>query len=267
MGDLKNCTSVQTGVFGWYGFTQPFQERIELIKKAGFDNVMLWWEDETYFGFTGRRKMTEIVNSCGLKLDNIHLPFDDTNLLWSCDKSVREKQTAKIINWLHECRDAGAGAAVMHTSDGRGIELDCKHGFESFSEIVKAAEGIKLRISLENTSMTEYTEFVLEEFESDYVGFCYDSSHDFINGQSCGKILDKWKHRLFSVHLSDNDGFCDRHWIPGRGIVNWNEVISTIKKTKCKVYSMEVFPCEDEKNMAPIDFLIKARESLLLKLK
>jgi len=274
MRDLKNCTSVQdstesvqTGIFAWYGFTQPFEERIELIKKAGFDYAMLWWEDETYFEFTDRRKMPEIVNSYGLKLDNIHLPSDDTNLLWSCDKNMREKQTAKIINWLHECSDAGACAAVMHTSDGSGIELDLKHGFESFSEIVKASEDIKIRVSLENTSMAKYTEFVLKEFESDYVGFCYDSSHDFVNGQGCGKILNKWKHRLFNVHLSDNDGLCDRHWIPGNGIVNWNEIIRTIRETECSTYSMEVFTREDEKDMAPLDFLIKARESLLAKLK
>lgn len=274
MADLKNCMNtengkenVPTGIFHWYGFIQPFEDRIELIKKVGFDYVMLWWEDESYPGFTDRRKLNGIVSSYGLKLDNIHLPSDDINLLWSCDKSKREGQTAKIIGWLHECKESGADTAVMHTENGSGLELDLKYGFESFNEIIKSAENIKMRVSFENTRMFEYTEFVLKEFESEYAGFCYDSSHDFVNGQSCGKILDRWKHRLFSVHLSDNDGLCDRHWIPGKGIVNWNKVIGTIKETRCKVYSMEVYPYETEKNMAPIDFLIKARESLLTKLK
>lgn len=270
MDDLKINTNTKEssenkriGIFHWYGYVQPFEERIELIKRAGFDYVMLWWEDESYPGFIDRIELNEIVSSCGLKLDNIHLPADNMNLLWNSDKSKRERQMSKIIGWLHECKETGAETVVMHTENGSGIKLDLKYGFESFNKIIKSAEDIKIRISLENTRMAEYTEFVLKEFESEYVGFCYDSSHDFINGQSCGKILDRWKHRLFNVHLSDTDGLYDRHWIPGKGIVNWNKIINIIKETDCNVYSMEVYPYEDEKNMSPAEFLITAKGNLI----
>ena len=104
---------------------------------------------------------------------------------------------------------------------------------------------------------------MLKEFNSDYIGFCYDSSHDFVDGESKGEILDKWKNRLFSVHLSDNDGLCDRHWIPGKGHVDWDRIIPIIKKTGCKSFSMEAYPFEEEKELAPSDFLMKARDNLL----
>ncbi len=34
------------GIFSWFGFVMPLSERLELIKKAGFDSTCLWWEDE-----------------------------------------------------------------------------------------------------------------------------------------------------------------------------------------------------------------------------
>lgn len=257
---------IRTGIFHWYGYIQPFEERIDLIKKANYDYVMLWWDDEIYPRFIDRRELINIVKDYGLKLDNVHLPFDDTNLLWSEDKSKRNNQTDKVIKWMHECKDCGADTIVMHTTHGGDLTLDYSSGYESFNKIVKSAEDIKINVAFENTQVFEYADFILTEFNSDYAGFCYDSSHDFVNGESCGDILDKWKHRLFSVHLSDNDGLCDRHWIPGKGHVNWDKIIPIIKQSKCKSFSMETYPFEEERNLAPLEFLIKARSNLISKI-
>lgn len=256
----------ETGIFHWYGFIQPFDERIKLIKKAGYDYIMLWWEDETYPNLIDRKELINIVKSYELKIDNVHLPFEGTNLLWSEDRSKRCCQTNKIINWMNECKNSGANTVVMHTTHGNNYILDYSLGYESFNKIVKVAENIKLKVAFENTQMFHYTDFILKEFDSNYAGFCYDSSHDFVNGQSCGDILDKWKHKLLAVHLSDNDGTCDRHWIPGKGHVNWEKIIDVIKLADCKSFSMEAYPFEEEKNLKPIEFLIKARKNLISKL-
>lgn len=254
---------IQTGIFHWYGYIQPFNERIELIKKANFDYIMLWWEDESYPSIIDKRELINIVMSYELKIDNVHLPFDNTNLLWSENISKRDFQTNKIINWINECKNCGVNTVVMHTTQGDNLILDYSLGFESFNKIIKAAEDIELKVAFENTQMFRYTDFILKEFDSKYAGFCYDSSHDFVNGQSCGDILEKWKHKLLSVHLSDNDGLCDRHWIPGKGHVNWKKVIDNLKQTNLKSFSMETYPFEEEKELAPIDFLIKARNNLI----
>lgn len=256
----------KTGIFNWFGYVQPFEERIELIKRAGYDYVMLWWEDETYPRHIDKRRLITIVNEYSLKPENVHLPFEDTNLLWSEDKCRRDIHSSKIIKQLSECKNSGAETIVMHTVHGANMTLDYSSGYDSFSKIVKAAEELNLRLAFENTQMFNYTDFLLKEFESPYIGFCYDSSHDFVNGQSCGAILEKWSHKLFSVHLSDNDGICDRHWIPGKGNVNWSKIIDIIETTECKSFSMEAYPYEDEKNLAPYEFLLKARQHLLQKL-
>lgn len=253
----------KTGIFHWYGYIQSFEERIKLIKQAGYDYVMLWWEDEIYPKFIDKKQLINIVDCYDLKLDNIHLPFDDINLLWSEDKTKRQNHLVKILKWMNECKSNGANLVVLHTTHGNNLNLDYKIGYDSFDFIVKTAEDIKLHIAFENTQMFHYTDFILKEFSSKYAGFCYDSSHDFVNGQSSGEILEKWKHKLLCVHLSDNDGTCDRHWIPTKGHVNWDKIISIIKQTNIKSFSMETYPFEEEKTLQPVDFLIKAKEKLI----
>ena len=78
----------------------------------------------------------------------------------------------------------------MHASQGNRFDLDCSFGYKSFSEIIREAENIDIKIAIENTQMLKYSDFILKEIISTNIGFCYDSSHDFVvNGNSAGKFL------------------------------------------------------------------------------
>ncbi|MDD2392172.1 MAG: hypothetical protein PHU94_04490, partial [Bacilli bacterium] len=74
---IETNKTIKTGIFHWFGYIQPFEERIQLIKEARFNYVMLWWDDEVYPEFIHRKNLIKIVNDNGLKLDNVHLPFDN----------------------------------------------------------------------------------------------------------------------------------------------------------------------------------------------
>lgn len=250
------------GIFNWYGYVEAFEKRVKEIKEAGYDHLMLWWEDETYPEFIDRREFIKIVKSYDLKLDNVHLPSDGINTLWF-EGSDRIKKVDEIRRWMNECRESGAEMVVLHSTSGIGIALDKSMGYKSFEKIIGEAEDIKLKVAVENIRMLKYLDFVLEEFISDYAGLCYDSSHDFIEGQSCGGILERWKDRLFCLHLSDCDGISDKHWIPGKGIVDWRKIIGIIKETECKNISMEIYPDQSEKIPASHDFIKSARKNIL----
>ena len=250
------------GIFNWYGYVLPFEERIKQIKEANYDYVMLWWEDEDYPEHIDRRDLIKIVRSYDIGLDNIHLPYEDVNLLWS-EGSGRQNKADEIKRMMNECRSCGAETVVLHTTSGINITLNESSGYKSFSEIIREAEKIKLKVALENTRMLNYFSFILREIKSDYAGLCYDSSHDFINGQSCGKLLDEYRDRLLCVHLSDCDGIDDRHWIPGKGIVDWKKIISIIMETDCRSLSMETYPSDTEKNLSSVEFLKTARDALM----
>lgn len=250
------------GIFHWFGYIQPAQERIELIKKAEYNYIMLWWEDENYPQYLNKKDIIKIVNYYDLKLDNIHLPYDDINMIWSDNNYERNKITSKIIGYLDECKSIDVDTVVLHSVDGYNHNFKYMNGYNSFEKIVSYAEDIDIKIALENTQMFQYTKFLIDEFDSVNIGFCYDSSHDFIKNESMGEILEIYKNRLMCVHLSDNDGLFDRHWIPGNGNVDWHKIIPIIKSSNCKSFSMEVYPYEKEKTLLPYDFLLKAKSSL-----
>ncbi len=254
------------GVFNWFGYILPLKERIRLIKQAGFDYVMLWWEDEEYPYTVKRMEFINILQYYDLKLDNVHLPFENINNLWSEDNTERNNQINIIKKWLNECKHSGADIAVLHAVHGSNYVFDYSLGYDSFRKIIAEAENINIKIAIENTRMFNYVDFILKEIESPNIGFCYDSSHDFIKGESSGEILNKWKNKLIAVHLSDNDGLCDRHWVPGNGYIDWKKIINIIKQTNIRSYSMEVFPNEEEKKLKPSEFLMKAKKCMKEKL-
>ena len=252
----------KTGIFHWFGYILPFEERIKLIEQAGYDYVMLWWEDEYYPYILNRMEFNHILGYYDLKLDNVHLPFENINHLWSENSTERNNHVELVKRWLNECKNCGTETVVIHAVQGADNIFDYSLGYDSFKKIIKEAENIDIRVAVENTQMFQYAEFILKEIESPNAGFCYDSSHDFVNGQSRGAILEKWKHKLMAVHLSDNDGLYDRHWIPGKGHVDWNKVIGILKKDNIKSFSMETYPYEEEKQMQPAEFLEKAKNCL-----
>jgi len=251
---------MKSGIFNWFGYVLPIEDRLKMIKEAGFDNVMLWWEDEDYPYFRDKKNFVSLAKEFGLGVDNIHLPYEDCNLLWSDKTSEREAHVNEVIKYLEGCKSSGAEKVVLHTNRSSLSDVDYKNGYKSFDKIINFAEDIKIKVAVENTRKFNYTEFILNEFNSKYLGFCYDSSHDFIDGESKGEILNKWKNRLFCVHLSDNDGTDDKHWLPRKGIVDFKSIVSTIKTTSCDSLSMEVYPSEEEKKLSPVEFLKIAYE-------
>ena len=54
----------------------------------------------------------------------------------------------------------------------------------------------------------------------DYVGLCYDSGHGNLAGDGLDQ-LERFKDRLITVHLHDNDGTGDQHRLPFTGMVDW----------------------------------------------
>ena len=58
--------------FSWFGYDLPMSENFKRIKQAGFDGVMLWWDDS--FGDIEYRGNPDLVRKAGLYVENIHAP-------------------------------------------------------------------------------------------------------------------------------------------------------------------------------------------------
>lgn len=141
------------------------------------------------------------------------------------------------------------------------------HIKEALSELLPHAEKEDVVICIENIWHNINTPEALLEIKKDfptpYLGFCYDAGHANImnNGRLsptgnawdawkiCGvetppwddQILEKMLPHIVNCHLHDNKGIKDDHDLPGKGNINWSQLLPTlVKAPNLKVIQSEV---------------------------
>ena len=250
-----SATKNKAGIFSWYGFVMPFQERINLIKQAGFGATSLWWENEDQPYPTKREDMPRLVREAGLYLENIHVPFNDSDALWSEDDRAREVVVKNHLEWLQDCAQHQIPMMVMHLSDRSDSATFWHQGLKSLKVLTRAAEELGVVIAVENTRHNDRVRYILETISSDSLGFCFDSSHHLLTDRVSYKLLKDFGGRLAATHISDNDGLEDRHWLPGHGVIDWHGVSRAFPKVYSGCLTLEASPTKEERLGTPQAFL------------
>lgn len=250
---------IRLGIFSWFGFVLPMPERLRLIRDAGFDTVSVWWEDEIGEPVIPKQRFPQLVRDAGLELENMHVPFNDSNDLWSAHGPARKEIVAQHIAWLEDCARHGIPLMVMHLTEGTDPPAPNGYGIESMRRLAGFAEEAGVKIAVENTRREDNVPFVLAEIQSDCLGFCYDSSHANLHGDGGKRLLSQFGRRLLATHLSDNDGIEDRHWLPGNGVIDWNRLGELLASSAYRGrLTLEVYPKPEEMEKGPEAFLKKA---------
>lgn len=108
----------------------------------------------------------------------------------------------------------------------------------SIHEISELADSAGLKLAVENLqlrgrprpgcSAVELLEMI--EGAGDHVGICLDTGHAAMNGFDAVAELEVAAEKLFYLHLHDNDGTTDYHWLPGRGVIDWDAFLATLNR-------------------------------------
>lgn len=246
------------GIFSWFGYVLPFQERIRLIKEAGFQATSLWWEDEGLPWPMKKEDMPRLVREMGLLVENIHVPFNESGLLWSAQESERAGIIERHLGWLKACADYRIPVMVMHLTEEGNHPAPNHYGLASMSRLVKAAETLRVTIAIENTQRNDNVPFILDRIDSRYLGFCFDSSHYHLTDKQDFHLLHNYGERMVTTHLSDNDGEKDRHWLPGEGGIDWFKVGESFPPAYQGCLTLEAYPTLQEREGTAQNFLAKA---------
>ena len=78
-------------------------------------------------------------------------------------------------------------------------------GLKRLEKIIYKAEDKEVQIAFENLENINNLDMALNTFQSNYVGFCYDSCHHH-NYAPDIDLLNKYGDRLMALHLHDNGG-------------------------------------------------------------
>ncbi|MBR5329175.1 MAG: sugar phosphate isomerase/epimerase [Firmicutes bacterium] len=241
----------ENGLFVWYGYFNDYRKRIERIKNAGFDGVMIWWEDEEGDWPISRFEMVSRAKEMELSVFNIHMAGTDDNAIWNTDNFRREKHLKPICQTIEEISDLGFNNLVLHLCEYGKVpdpNLPLLHSIEA---LLPYAENNKVTLSLENTWRADYLEYVWQAFPGvKELGFCFDTSHANIRDQFY--LIEKYGHLLSALHISDNDGSGDQHRLPFDGNIDFSNQVLPYLKGNNVPFTMELianpkqFPDEEE---------------------
>ncbi len=253
------------GVYSYFGYSLPFDERLETIRQAGFRITSIGLGEEEELVRAGREdEMPGRARSKGLFVEYAHAPDDLCNKLWSDCGEERRETRRKYVSYVNFCEKHSIPTLVVHVSRSKGDQPAPPgvEGLQVLEYLVKHGEGSNVRIAVENTQKPEYLDYLFSRISSPCFGLCYDTSHDFLYSPQPGLLLERWGHLLLATHISDNDGLADRHWLPKEGVVDWNKVKACFPlKTYAGSLNLEIFPKAPESE-SPLGFLKRAHERI-----
>lgn len=240
----------------------PYEERLRCIKEAGFDEVILSWEDEIEPRLIPKEDMVGMARDAGLEVTNFHAPYRGYNDIWEKDAAGSRYFLDELCGFVEDCAHFDVPAIVVHTCDRELNDFNFENGLRFFETLGKFGQDKGVDIAVENVSRQDLLYKLLDEIQLPHFGICYDSSHDHMKPEWHGKILDRYGKRIKALHISDNDFKEDRHWIPGEGKIDFETLIPRLIGFGQDTIAFEVQANQEWRKKTPQAFCSAVRRSL-----
>ncbi len=174
------------------------------------------------------------AKALGMTVHSVHLPF---NWEWDVSEPDPTKRKAIVANHLRLLQEAAEWrpvTAIIHPSfepippSAREERIEaCREGLYELGKGA-AALGVLLcaeclpRTCLGNTS----AEILRLVGGIPDVAVCCDTNH--LLQETPQAFIRAVGSRIKAVHISDYDGVDERHWVPGKGVIEWRQVIDAL---------------------------------------
>jgi len=233
---------------------------IERISNAGFSHVH-WcheWSTDHFYSNDEIGEIKKSLTNFGLKVLDIHASYGVETSWGALDECQRQAGVELVKNRIDMAVQLNTNVIIMHAPEYTDPIR------KSLDELQPYTKSRKIKIAIENTMNFPVVDKILSDYNSDFLGLCYDSGHGNIEENSY-VWLNKLKDRLISIHIHDNDGKKDLHQIPFTGTVEWDRVSNLISKSSYKKcvnleVSMRNMEIEDEEKFLAQSF--RAAEKL-----
>jgi sugar phosphate isomerase/epimerase len=238
--------SITTDYLQDTGDPEPY---LRAIADAGFTHIHWCHHWNTDFAYD-KSEIAQIRTW----LKHLHLGLTDLHASAGREKdwtSPREYQrlagVALVVNRMEMTARLGSDVVILHIppEPAPGPEGNdfWDHTRRSLDALQKRSAKLGVRIALENGASAESWNSlrrVFSEYGDDFVGLCYDSGHGNLLPDGLDR-LEAVADRLISLHLHDNDGTADHHWLPFMGTVNWLRLMAVIASSSYQKWvSLEV---------------------------
>ena len=256
--------SPKNGIYNFFGYLGlSLDDKMRLIKAAGFDAVSLWGIDHEWTDEEELRRLSALADRLGLEKEFIHTPFDVTGYIFEYGEKG-EAACSVIEKNIGLCSDLGVPVCVVHITSWHHPKEITPKGRERMEALTRLAESKNVRIAAENIKQTFALE-ILDIIDSPYLGFCYDSGHSLCFKKTDADPLERYAGRLLALHLHDNEGDRDKHALPGSGTADWRQVMGAVSASPyggSLHLEVNADNSKEYKDLPPEEFLDRAMASL-----
>lgn len=229
---------VSTSLFR--GILEPNSEPegIRALQGTGITHIEYFCDDSDRNHASSEHiaSVKEAAADCGITIRSCHAPFGTTDISDS-DEDVRRASVDTVIEAMDAAIEFAAGIVVLHGSREPIMVEDRPDRLErcirSLSELCAAASQRGVVLALELLPRTclgnrsAEMQMILDRTEGD-LRVCYDVNHITLY-EGARESLNALGDRIVTLHISDHDGIDERHWIPGKGIIDWPDFVAGLE--------------------------------------
>lgn len=219
---------------------------LEEIKKGGFSLLEIC----SYRKHLDYRNRTVVEKTAGKlrRLDlsplSFHAPYGDWIDFTSFDEKQRHDSVKEILTAVEAAATLGAVYFVLHP----GPEIDrvlppeeysnrLAHALRAIGQIAAKCSELGLTLLMENQlpdlpfGQVDDILRTIGQMNHRNIGVCLDTGHAHLTGHLFA-VMQKFSEHLKLVHAADNRGKKDDHLPPGKGKIDWPQLVMNLNETR-----------------------------------
>lgn len=234
-----------------YTLAQRFGDfkAVEIAKKAGFDAIdYSYYYDKECDEVLGdgykeyAKKLREHLDEVGIFCNQAHAPF---TFKYGMEKNISEQKYLWMVHALESASILGATNIVVHSVNvPEGVSFE-EYNVQYYKSFIPYCEKFGIHIAVENlfnrdTKRKRITgklgspaelNSIVEKINSPWVVACVDIGHAALTGYEPEDFIKGMNPNILkALHVQDNDYIDDRHILPYTGQLNWEAIMSSLKK-------------------------------------
>lgn len=214
--------------------------QLEIMERLGIEHFELGLHPFPLPLLNNKNLVKEIekyLKNSNLKCRSLHSVYDGKNDFSLFTGKEQDSSLSQIKKYIDLASRLGADKVVVHPSGKLTSEAErpkrlsqCKEGLNKLGNFAKSLE---VRLAVENLprewigNCSQEMREIISGFVPEIIGVCVDVNHIF--KERIDEFIKALGKRIITTHIADNDGIDDKHWLPMKGVINWQKVIFALK--------------------------------------
>ena len=185
------------------------------------------------------KELSELSRAYNVMLWSYHLPFSPASEVdpSALDADIRKNTKEYFSELIKKGSNIGIKRFVIHPSS-EPIDVGVRdekrkysmQSLEFFAELADKEGAVICVEDLPRTCLGNTADDILRLISAnDKLKVCFDTNH--LTEDDNFNFIEKVGKKFATLHVSDYDRINERHWLPGEGVTDWNELYGALLKS------------------------------------